>query len=55
MANEPGPNGRHSYSTTVVGSKLFVFGGQIGKKIFNDMYSLVLNCRTFVYRRSEHF
>ena len=51
----PGPNGRHDHTTNVVGSKLFIFGGQIGGKVFNDMWSLDLNSRTFACCCSEPF
>jgi hypothetical protein len=39
----------------VVGSKLFVFGGQIGRETNNDIWTLDLNCRTFAYCCSELF
>jgi hypothetical protein len=43
-----GPGGRFSHTTTVVGDiMLFVFGGQISVKVFNDMKVLVLNSRVF--------
>ena len=44
-----GPYGCLYHTTTVVGSKLFVFGGQIGTKIINDMWTLDLNSCTFAY------
>ncbi|KAI0267197.1 hypothetical protein BGY98DRAFT_1102239 [Russula aff. rugulosa BPL654] len=43
VVNGPGPGGRRSHTTTVVGSKLFVFGG-FGVKTTNDMWTLDLNC-----------
>jgi hypothetical protein len=55
MVSGPGPGGRWSYTTTVVGSKLFVFGGGNGKVTFNDMWTLDLNCRTFACCCSEPF
>jgi len=47
MINGPGPGPRTHQTTTVVGSKLFVFGGQNYKKTVNDMWTLDLNRRTF--------
>ncbi|KAN0120947.1 hypothetical protein V8E52_004216 [Russula decolorans] len=44
VVNGPGPNGCLYHTTTVVGSKLFVFGGKIGQKTINDMWTLDLNC-----------
>ena len=55
MVNGPGPGGHSYHTTTVVGSKLFVFGGEIGKKVINDMWTLDLNCRSFAYCYSEPF
>ena len=49
VVNNPGPGSRCFHTTTVVGSKLFVFGGRIGGKKTNDMWTLDLNCRTFAY------
>ncbi|KAI0267952.1 hypothetical protein BGY98DRAFT_374534 [Russula aff. rugulosa BPL654] len=47
VVNGPEPGGRYYHTTTVAGSKLFVFGGRIGGKTNNDMWALDLNCRTF--------
>jgi hypothetical protein len=55
VVNGPGLNGRHYPTTTVVGSKLFVFGGEIGGKTVNDMWALDLNSRMFAYRYPETF
>jgi len=55
VVNGPEPGGRYSHATTVVGSKLFVFGGKIGEKTMNDMWALDLNSRTFAYCCSEPF
>jgi hypothetical protein len=55
VANGPAPGGRYNSTTIVVGSKLFVFGGRIGRKNFNDMWTLDLNSRTFAYCCSELF
>ncbi|KAF8492353.1 galactose oxidase [Russula emetica] len=43
VVNGPGLNGRYDHTTTVVGSKLFVFSGQIGENFFNDMWTLDWN------------
>jgi hypothetical protein len=55
VANGPGPNGCLYHTTTVVGSKLFVFGGKIAGKTINDMWALDLNYRTLAYCCSEPF
>jgi Kelch motif len=55
VVNGPGPGGRYGPTTTVVGSKLFVFGGWIDGKHANDMWTLDLNYRTFAYCCSESF
>ena len=55
MVHGPGPGSRVCPTTIVVGSKLFVFGGRIGEKIINDMWTLDLNSRSFAYRCSEPF
>jgi hypothetical protein len=55
VVNGPGPGGRYNPIINVVGTKLFVFGGQVDGKIFNDMWSLDLNCRTFAFCCSEPF
>ncbi|KAI0276361.1 hypothetical protein BGY98DRAFT_705863 [Russula aff. rugulosa BPL654] len=44
VVNGPGPGGSCSHTTTVVGSKLFVFGGRIDEKTTNDMWTLDLKC-----------
>ena len=41
---------------TLVGSKLFVFGGyQVGMRPSHDIWALDLNCRTFAPRFPEPF
>jgi hypothetical protein len=55
VVDGPGPNGRHCHTTIVVGSKLFIFGGQIGRKTVNDMWTLDLNCRTLFIAAPTHF
>ncbi|KAF8499070.1 hypothetical protein F5888DRAFT_1611375 [Russula emetica] len=46
VVNGPGPGGRFSHTMTLVGSKLFVFGGRsaTGKGRLNDIWALDLNC-----------
>ena len=55
MVNGPGPNGHHYHTITVVGSKLFVFGGRIGGKTVNDMWTLDLNRRAVSFCFSGPF
>jgi hypothetical protein len=65
VVDGPGPSGRY-YSTmllgtdqrhgmTLIGSKLFVFGGISPKADFNDIWALDLNFCTFVPRFTESF
>ncbi len=55
MVNGPGPCGRFYHSVTLVGSNLFVFGGKIRERRFNDMWAFDLNHRTFSPRFHEPF
>jgi Galactose oxidase, central domain len=55
VVNGPGPSGRYYHTVTSVGSKLFVFGGKIGKTALNDMWALDLNTRTLAHYSSEPF
>ena len=46
----PGPGCRRYHTMTVVGSKLFVFGGWGAKRRLNDIWALDLNsCTLYVY------
>ena len=53
MIDGPGPGGRYHHSMTLVGSKLFVFGGRTTKRRLNDIWALDLNSCTFAPRFPE--
>jgi hypothetical protein len=55
VVNGPGPSGRYYHTVTSVGSKLFIFGGKIGKTTLNDMWAFDLNTRTIAHYCSETF
>ncbi|KAF8488139.1 hypothetical protein F5888DRAFT_1879044, partial [Russula emetica] len=44
LVNGPRPGGRYGHTMTLVGSKLFVFGGRTVKERFNDIWALDLDC-----------
>ena len=47
VVNGRGPGGRYYYTMTLVGSKLFVFGGWTAERRFNDIWALDLNSCAF--------
>jgi hypothetical protein len=51
----PGPGGRYYHTMTLVGSKLFIFGGLSPKGYLNDIWALDLNCCTFTPHFPESF
>ncbi|KAI0283607.1 hypothetical protein BGY98DRAFT_1093710 [Russula aff. rugulosa BPL654] len=44
VVNGPGPGSRYYHTMTLVGSKLFVFGGKSANRCFNDVWALDLDC-----------
>jgi hypothetical protein len=55
VVNGPGPGGRYYHTMTLVGSKLFVFGGWTATRCLNDIWAFDLNYCTFGPRFSEPF
>ncbi len=55
VVNGPRPCGRYCHTVALVGSNLFVFGGQIDGRRFNDIWSFNLNHCTFAPRCHEPF
>ena len=55
VVNGFGPSGRCYHTVTLVGTKLFIFGGKIGKTTVNDMWALDLNTRTIAFASPREF
>ena len=58
MVNGPRPAGRVGHAVTMVGSKLFVFGGDIGEvyeEYSNDTWAFDWNSRTIAHRCFKPF
>ncbi len=53
--NGPGPWGRNYHTVTLIGSKLFVFGGKIFGMRLNDIWGIDLNLCTFAPLFHEPF
>jgi hypothetical protein len=55
VVNGSRPVGRCGHAMTMVGSKLFVFGGETGSGRSDDLWALDLNSRTISHRYFELF
>ena len=58
MVNGPRPGGRSYHTMTLVGSKLFLFGGRIDTRErmrYNDIWALDLHSCTFAPSLPEPF
>ena len=57
VVNGPRPCGRTYHTVTLIGSKLFVFGGRdhVAERAFDDVWAFDLNSCTFAHRFPEPF
>ena len=55
MVNGPRPVSRCGHAVTMVGSRLFVFGGHTDGGFVNDMWALDLNSSTIPHHFFETF